>query len=307
MWILSKAVPTFWTLFDDLISLSFSSHVIYLLKTNRFLKIIFGGEKEMLKKILIWTVIASFLMGTTFPVYATTLIPKVKSKLLSEAEMSMVVGSGGNDSKDDGGEPQAKQSNIDWWYFVLDPGHGGSDSGAVGPTGLTEKSVNLAVAQILRDKLSTHNYVRVWLTRNGDVNVSLAERPKLAIKNNVDRFISIHHNSSSNSSSNYTVVYVHPQAGNVSRDMAQKVVDQLASQLGLSKGATSSGVATGNYQVLRDLLGSGIPAILTEASFISNPSEESRLRTSNYRSREADAIYQGILNHSKDYGYRARD
>lgn len=258
----------------------------------------------MLKRTLIWTVIMSFFVGTILPVHAMTVSPKVKSRLISEAEMSMIIGSG-SDSKSGGTtEPQ---SNIDWFKFVLDPGHGGKDSGAKGPTGLTEKEVNFAVTQILKDKLTAHLGVRVWLTRDGDVDVSLAARPKLAISKNADRFISIHHNSSSNSSSNYTVVYVHPNAGNVSKDMAQKVVDQLASQLGLSKGVTSSGVATANFQVLRDLLNSGIPGILTEASFISNPSEESRLRTSAYRTREADAIYQGILTHSKNYGYSARD
>jgi len=266
-----------------------------------------GGEKEMFKKTLTWIVIVTFLMSTTLPTYAGTLIPKEKSRLLTETEMSMIVG-GKGDSGGNGGGSSEPQANIDWWWFVLDPGHGGSDHpGAGGPNGLKESDVNLAVAKILKDKLSNHYAVRVWLTRSTDVDVPLAQRAQLAINNRADRFISIHHNSSSNPNTNYTVVYVHPQAGNVSRDMAQKVVDKLASELGLPKGVTSSGVANANYQVLRDLLSSRIPAILTEASFISNPAEANRLSTNAYRQREANAIYQGILNHSKNYGWSARD
>jgi len=191
----------------------------------------------MLRKMLIWLIVSTFLFSTSGLAQAMALtkdLMKTKSRVLTEYEMAMLIGGGKDDDDDDGdGGGGGPQANIDWWWFVLDPGHGGNKPGAVGPTGLTEKEVNLAVAKILKDKLCSHWGVWVGLTRTGDYDVSLHNRAQYALDEWADRFISIHHNSCGDPTVNGTEVLVHPRAGGVSRDMAQKVYNELVRELGL--------------------------------------------------------------------------
>lgn len=173
---------------------------------------------------------------------------------------------------------------------VVDAGHGGWDPGAVGVNGLTEKEINLQVAKALRNCLVEYGGATVEMTRVSDVYLSLASRVKIANQSGADRFISVHHNGSVNPNHNGTAVYSATNGSARSHDLRNKVQKRLLEMTGLR----DLGANTANFYVLRKTT---MPAILTEASFITNPKEEQKLRDPGYLWREAYAIYQGIVDH----------
>ncbi|MEJ5185935.1 MAG: N-acetylmuramoyl-L-alanine amidase, partial [Candidatus Geothermincolales bacterium] len=168
----------------------------------------------------------------------------------------------------------------------LDPGHGGSDPGAIGPTGLLEKDVNLKVALKLKSLLEAEG-ASVLLTRADDRYVSLSERCQIANSWRADIFVSIHHNSVGDPSVNGTETLISPAAGEFTRQLANSVQAELVAELKLA----NRGVKERSLVVLNNTV---MPAILTEASFISNPDEERRLRDDAYLEREARAILRGM-------------
>jgi len=174
--------------------------------------------------------------------------------------------------------------------IFIDPGHGGPEPGAIGPSGLRESDVNLRVATALRNCLVEYGGATVMMSRTGDVDVSLAGRTAAANQWGADRFISVHHNASYNQSYNATETYAYTYAGATALDLRDKVHASLVSGLGLPDG----GVHTANFYVLRT---AWMPAILTEASYISNPYQEARLKDMGYTWREGYYIYLGIANH----------
>jgi N-acetylmuramoyl-L-alanine amidase len=173
---------------------------------------------------------------------------------------------------------------------VVDAGHGGWDPGAVGVNGLTEKEINLQVAKALRNCLVEYGGAIVEMTRIEDRYVSLASRVKKANLSGADRFISIHHNGSVNPNHNGTAVYSAKNGSWQSHDLRNKVQKRLRQMTGLR----DLGANTANFYVLRNTT---MPAILTEASFITNPKEEQRLRDPGYLWREAFYIYKGLVDH----------
>lgn len=174
--------------------------------------------------------------------------------------------------------------------FMVDPGHGGWDPGAVGPTGLREKDVNLRVANALRDCLVQYGGARVSMTRTSDYYVSLEKRVEMANSQGVQRFISVHHNSNTNRSLNGSAVYAARESSWTARDLRDKVQKRLVGTMGLR----NIGSQTAGYYVIKY---TNMPAILTEASFISNPYEEARLKNPSYVWREGYTIYQGVVDH----------
>ncbi len=194
----------------------------------------------------------------------------------------------------------------------VDPGHGGSDTGAIGPTGLTEKEVNLAGSLMLRDALLARD-ASVYMTRTTDVDVSLTARSDYFNSIPVDRSESFHHNASGTPSVNYTGVHIYwtdalgcNAASANSRDMASKTALQLDSALNI--GVVSSNCSPSIYGVHGDdfhmVRETTMPAMLTEASFISNPEEEALLYTDARRCLIAGAIAKGIEDH---YGKTLQD
>lgn len=177
--------------------------------------------------------------------------------------------------------------------IYVDPGHGGSDVGAVGPTGLREADVNLRVGTVLKNCLIEYGGATVRMSRTGNSTVSLAGRVNDANNWGAHRFISIHHNASSTRSVNGTETYCYSGGSSSSYDLRNKVQAQLVAWGGLA----NRGAKTANFYVIRY---TNMPAILTEASFISNPNEEARLRDANYTWRQGYYIYKGIAKH---YGY----
>lgn len=197
------------------------------------------------------------------------------------------------------------QSDMTGIKIGIDPGHGGSDPGAVGPTGLQEKTVNLAGSLMLRDALLARG-ASVYMTRTTDVDMTLTARSDYFNSIPVDRAESFHHNSSGTPSANYTGVHVYwtdtlgcNAASENSRDMASKTALRLDSALNI--GVVSSncnptiyGVHGDDFHMVRETT---MPAMLTEASFISNPTEEALLYTDSRRCTIAGAIAKGIEDH----------
>ncbi len=174
--------------------------------------------------------------------------------------------------------------------ICIDPGHGGSDPGAVGPTGLKEKDVTLRVATVLKNCLVEYGTATVKMTRSSDVDVSLDQRCQIANNWGAHRFISVHFNSTSTSSVNGTETYYYTYGSSTSKNLATCLQNRLVQALGL----TNRGVKTASYYVLKY---TSMPAALTESSFISNPYEEARLKNSSYTWKIGYYHYLGICDH----------
>ena len=167
---------------------------------------------------------------------------------------------------------------------AIDAGHGGRDMGATGPTGLLEKDVVLDIALRARETLVRAG-VRVVMTRETDVFVDLAERSRLARQQGATVFVSIHANASVRATAGGAeTYYLAPQ----SQALAKMIQEELARIPGLA----DRGIKTANFLVLRE---AGMPAVLVEVAYISNPDEEGRLRTPAFRQQLADAIVRGVL------------
>ena len=227
----------------------------------------------------------------------------------------------------------ADRSRADRLIIVaVDAGHGGEDPGAIGPTGLREKDVVLAIALQLRDKLNAQPGMRVMLTREGDYFVPLGERVRKARQVQADLFISIHADAFTRREARGASVYALSTRGATSttaRWMAQrenasdkvggvnvasvKDTELLHTMLDMSttaqiKDSLNVGTAVLGYvgrvgrlhkrQVEQAgfavLRAPDIPSILVETAFISNPEEETKLRDSAFRKQLVDAIAKGV-------------
>ena len=213
--------------------------------------------------------------------------------------------------------------------IVIDPGHGGHDPGTTGPTGLTEKDLCLDVAlrlgRIIKQRLAN---AEVVFTRTNDAFISLEERTYIANDIKADLFLSIHANSSPYPAVRGIETYYLDFVGSTevmevaARENAtaqEKVSDrfELMKKIGLgekkmeesrmfaediqdslSRLIQRSASSAQNRRVGRApfvvLAGANMPSVLTEISFLSNPSDEQLLRKSQYRERLAEGLYQGV-------------
>jgi N-acetylmuramoyl-L-alanine amidase len=211
--------------------------------------------------------------------------------------------------------------------IVIDPGHGGHDTGTIGPDGLQEKDLVLEVGRRLGKLLETRLGAEVVYTRKDDTFIPLETRTAIANQQRADLFISIHANSSDDSAARGVETYYlnftsSPEALEVaarenavseksiyelqdlvkkialkekieeSREFAGDVQESLHSGLAAkSPGIRNRGVKKAPFIVL---IGANMPSILAEISFVSNPADEHRLETSDYRQRIAESLYRGI-------------
>ncbi len=215
--------------------------------------------------------------------------------------------------------------------IVIDPGHGGEDSGAIGVRGVVEKDIALNVARRLAAVLEAKLGCEVLLTRDGDTTMTLDERVAFANRNDADIFISIHANSARNrKASGIETFFMSYEATdaeaalvaekensvaikdgavvdgltddlkNMLLDMAQSVTHHESFRLAESvhksmvKGTRREdrGVKQAPFVVL---YGAVMPAILVEVGFISNAKEVVRLKSPKYQIRMANAIADGII------------
>lgn len=178
------------------------------------------------------------------------------------------------------GIPELKNCSI-----VLDPGHGGKDSGAVGRSGLMEKVVNLDVvlrtAEILRKSGAT-----VYLTRDNDSYPELRDRTALANGKGANFFVSVHANASVNRNvGGLETIYRSPQ----SASLANNLQNAMVAGLGLANRKAYTDVR--GLHVLRVCQ---MPSALVELGFLSNAKEEALLKTTEFRQRCAESIAAGI-------------
>ncbi|MBR0260176.1 MAG: N-acetylmuramoyl-L-alanine amidase [Selenomonadaceae bacterium] len=186
--------------------------------------------------------------------------------------------------------------------IVLDPGHGGSDAGAIGPTGVTEKSVSLAVSLKARNLLTQSGY-QVVMTRTTDVDVAapgVSDATELQARvdkapPNAALFISVHCNAFSNGKANGVETYHAPTAVKGAR-LARLLNEELA-RLG---GLNNRGVKAARFYVMTH---SQCPASLIELGFITNPREEKLLASDDYQQKLAQAITNAVNRYFNQGGF----
>ena len=174
------------------------------------------------------------------------------------------------------------------YIVVIDPGHGGSDPGAVGPTGLKESHVALRIACMVADILMRYG-IEIIFTRVGDERVSLDKRVQIANESKADFFISIHINSASNPLATGTETFAY-KAGVEGDRLARSIQSNLVQAIGLA----DRGVKYNSLQVVRE---TEMPACLVEVAFINNPNEEQLLKNDEFLEKAAVGIAKGILEH----------
>ncbi|TFZ44273.1 N-acetylmuramoyl-L-alanine amidase [Stenotrophomonas maltophilia] len=223
------------------------------------------------------------------------------------------------------------QAGMRHLVVAIDPGHGGQDPGAIGPTGKREKDVTLAVARELARQVNATPGLKAYLTRDSDVFIPLPMRAQKARANKADIFISIHADAAENRSATGSSVYVLSTKGassqrarwladkenaadlvggvrlqqtegtlaNVLLDLAQsgymKASEDAAGHVlgGLKRIGNNHkpNIERANFAVLRT---SDMPAMLVETAFISNPDEERRLIDPAYQRKIAGAVLDGV-------------
>lgn len=168
---------------------------------------------------------------------------------------------------------------------LIDAGHGGDDPGAVGLTKKKEKDFALTMALKIEERLKSDKKVTPVLTRNNDTFVELKERVKIAKKQKVDSFISIHANSSGKvgSATGTETLYTREE----SKPLATIIHKHLIAATGLK----DRGVKYQNIHVTRE---TNMPAILLEVGFINHPDDEKKLFDPAFQDRVADAVVAGI-------------
>jgi N-acetylmuramoyl-L-alanine amidase len=187
------------------------------------------------------------------------------------------------------GQETAAQKRI-----VIDVGHGGKDSGAIGINGIKEKDLVLGIAlEILRLNENSETPLDIYLTRYSDTLISLSDRTKLAKILNVDLFISLHCNHSDNPNARGIEVYVAETETNYSKN-ATWLAFQLQAAFKKKLGFESRGVKFANFQVLRETA-KFCPSVLLELGFLSFSDELQYLTREENHNGIAIAILESII------------
>ena len=220
---------------------------------------------------------------------------------------------------------------------VIDPGHGGEEVGAKGPSGTLEKDVTLAIARKLRAQVVNQLGLQVFLTRDRDEDVGLDERTAIANNYKADLFVSIHANASRAQGAKGSEVYflsyqssddegrriaqlegeapllapagVGTDLALILWDMAQSqhleessaLASRIQEELAIVTGSEGRGVKQAPFRVL---VGAAMPAVLVEVAFISNPEEEKQLSADAYQSKVASALARGIARFQQERAAR---
>ncbi len=215
--------------------------------------------------------------------------------------------------------------------IVVDAGHGGHDTGTIGPNGLLEKDLVLDVSLRLGRLLETRLGADVIYTRDDDTFIPLETRTAIANEHQADLFISVHANSSPDPSARGVETYYlnftsNPDALEVAarenavseksifelQDLVKKITlkEKIEESQELATDVQRSlyGGLAGKHSTLRDrgvkkapfvvLIGANMPSILAEISFVSNPTDAEKLETPEYREKIAESLYKGIAKYA---------
>jgi N-acetylmuramoyl-L-alanine amidase len=183
--------------------------------------------------------------------------------------------------------PHVSVTDLKGLTICIDPGHGGKEPGATGPSGIREASINLDIASKL-SQLLTEAGAQTWMTRTTDENPSLQDRPQFAISHNVDLLISVHNNALPDNRDPWldhgtSTYWYHPQA----IKLAQSLKNPLVTELSLH----DYGTFFENLALTRP---SNMPACLVEVGFMTNPDEYAQLLDPAFRAHAATALLHGI-------------
>jgi N-acetylmuramoyl-L-alanine amidase len=228
--------------------------------------------------------------------------------------------------------PAAAEAGTGIRTIVIDPGHGGGETGAIGPSGVAEKDLTLLLARELESHLAQRLPVRVVLTRSEDSTLPLDTRAAIANQNKADLFISIHLNSSLGAGARGAETYFlssqatdpraassaaaenlgaagGPQEQGKSEESQelQLILWDLAQAHHLAESQRFAGLVQGELNEelqlkdrgvkqapFRVLVGAAMPAVLVELGFLSNPEEEKRLQDPAYRAQLAEALTRAV-------------
>ncbi len=218
---------------------------------------------------------------------------------------------------------------------VIDPGHGGSEDGAHGPEGMKEKEIVLAISKMIQSKFHATTTVRVYLTRQGDENLPLQERTRIANELGADLFVSVHANASpyktrkgietyyldnTDDKSSLRLAERENLAGNISQKSLSFIISDFIQGIKMDDSITAAHLIQANlvgelrhsYDSIKDLgvkkapfyvlVGAHMPCVLVEVSFIDHPVEGRRLKTERYQRVVADGVYKGIFSYLSKKG-----
>lgn len=238
----------------------------------------------------------------------------------------------------DGSRSLTRTLGLKLGRIVIDPGHGGTDHGTTGVTGLREKDLVLDVAQRLGSLLEQKLGAQVVYTRTGDSYIALEERTAIANREKADLFLSIHANSSparqaygtetyylrfttskaeletaarENASTSKSLYELQDLVKKItlqdkmeeSREFAERVQSSLYGVWSRSGNpARNRGLKKAPFVVL---IGATMPSVLTEIGFLSNPREEGQLKKPEYRQKIAEALYRGIAQYVESLSHAA--
>lgn len=222
-------------------------------------------------------------------------------------------------------EPSFRRARV---RVMIDPGHGGKDPGAIGPTGLKEKDVVLDIGRMVRERLSRLEAYEVRMTRDSDVFIPLEERTAMANRSRADIFVSLHINASLNPKAKGISTFVFSRGASNREDLelaarengvpvarlkgVKFIIDDMFT--GARKNESLRLAKTMNDAIFRSvssdfgrqenlglkqapffvLVGARMTSVLVEANFISNAQEEARLRDEAYLARIADGIVEAV-------------
>lgn len=235
--------------------------------------------------------------------------------------------------------PRKIESKVKPVIVVLDPGHGGNDTGAIGPDGVKEKDLTLPISKKIAAELKKQiEGVQVYLTRNEDKTLDLGERVKFANKKKADYFISVHANASksrkdrgiqtyylnnaSDEASERLASQENKYAGRKTSNLEKIIATMLQNEATDGSRALAGSVhkkivsnLSKKYSGIEDdkvrsalfyvLVGVKCPSILVETSYMSNPKEEKRLKTDAYQRIIAASVAAGLNDNIKNYRPKA--
>lgn len=190
------------------------------------------------------------------------------------------------------GDSIETENTLNGKTIVLDPGHGGYDSGAISFNGEFEKDITLQFSQRVYEKLQATG-ANVILTRNNDEYRSLQDRVDLSNDYHADAFLSIHCDSIEESTIRGTATYFYYTRH---KQLAKTIQTELIKQTGFP----NRKARFGDYKVIRE---NNQPAILIELGFLSNPLDARILLSTNYQDNVTNAIYDGLVQYFKNSEY----
>ena len=174
--------------------------------------------------------------------------------------------------------------------IIIDPGHGGNDTGAM-RYGVLEKNLTLDIALKVRDILKEKGFKKIIMTRSVDKTLTLQDRVDIANSNNADIYVSIHINASVKSEINGIETHYYSQNGyNVAKVMHKELISKID--------ALDRGLFKSKFYVINH---TEAPAVLLELGFISNDKERNSMQSEKRQTDSAQAIAEGIINYLTEY------